>query len=72
MRHMRYAVVIERGPNSYGAYAPDLPGCGAVAKSRAEVMALIEEAIRLHLEGLREEGEEIPAPSSIAYVDVAA
>jgi predicted RNase H-like HicB family nuclease len=69
---MRYAVVIERGPKSYGAYAPDLPGCGAVAKSRAEVMALIEEAIRLHLEGLREEGEEIPAPSSIAYVDVAA
>jgi predicted RNase H-like HicB family nuclease len=29
---MRYAVVIERGENSYGAYVPDLPRCVAVQR----------------------------------------
>ena len=31
---MKYAVIIEKGPNSYGAQAPDLPGCIAVAETR--------------------------------------
>ena len=53
---MEYLVVIERGPTSFGAYVPDLPGCVAVGESRAEVEALIREAIEFHLEGLREEG----------------
>jgi predicted RNase H-like HicB family nuclease len=67
---MRYAVVIERGPTSYGAYVPDLPGCVAVAKNLDEVKRLIAEAIQVHLEGLREDGEPIPQPTSIfEYVD---
>ncbi len=33
---MRYAIVIEKGPTSYGAYVPDLPGCVAVAKTASE------------------------------------
>lgn len=47
---MRYAIVIERGPTSYGAYAPDLPGCVAAADTRDEVIRLIREAIQFHLE----------------------
>lgn len=61
---MRYLVVVEKGPSSYGAYVPDLPGCIAAGESKDEVLALIREAIEFHLEGLREEGQPIPAPSS--------
>ncbi len=68
---MRYAMVIEKGPSSYGACVPDLPGCVAVGKSVAEVMKLIAEAVPLHLEGLREDGLPIPEPSSeCEYVEV--
>ena len=42
---MKYTVIVEEGPSSYGAYVPDLPGCVAVADTRAEVSTLIQEAI---------------------------
>lgn len=61
---MEYLVVIERGPSSFGAYVPDLPGCVAVGETRQEVEALIREAIEFHIEGLREEGQPLPEPSS--------
>ena len=61
---MEYLVVIERGPSSFGAYVPDLPGCVAVAETRQEVEALIREAIGFHIEGLREEGQPLPEPNS--------
>jgi predicted RNase H-like HicB family nuclease len=61
---MRYLVVVEKGPKSYGAYVPDLPGCGAAGETREQVLKLIQEAIELHLEGLKEDGESIPPPSS--------
>ena len=67
----RYAVVIEQGPTSYGAYVPDLPGCVAVAETEDEVKSLIRDAIEFHLEGLRDAGEPIPEPiSRMAYVEV--
>lgn len=70
---MKYAVVIERGPESFGAYVPDLPGCVAAGDSRAEVLVLIQEAIELHLSGLREQGAQIPLPSSsVELIEVAA
>jgi predicted RNase H-like HicB family nuclease len=67
---MKYAIVIEKGPNSYGAYIPDLPGCVAVGKTLREVKKLIAEALSMHLEDLREKKERIPKPSSIYFVDV--
>ncbi|MFL6215766.1 MAG: type II toxin-antitoxin system HicB family antitoxin [Blastocatellia bacterium] len=70
---MRYAVIVEEGDDSYGAYVPDLPGCAAAAKTKAEVLRLIREAIEFHIEGLREEGLPVPEPaSSIEYVEVRA
>ena len=69
---MKYSVVIEKGPESYGAYAPDLPGCGVAGRTREEVIELIAEAIRLHLQSLSEQGLEAPAASSIEIVEVAA
>ena len=65
---MRYLVVIERGPTSFGAYVPDLPGCVAVGETREEVIASIQEAIEFHLDGLKEDGEPIPPPSSSSEV----
>ncbi len=70
---MKYAVVIEKGPESFGAYVPDLPGCVAVGETRSAVVRLIQEAVEVHLQGLQEQGDEIPLPtSSVEFVDVAA
>jgi predicted RNase H-like HicB family nuclease len=70
---MKYAVIVEEGENSFGAYVPDLPGCAAVGETKEEVLNLIQEAIEFHIEGLREDGQPIPEPSSsIEYVEVRA
>ncbi len=61
---MEYLVVVEKGKSSYGAYVPDLPGCVAVGETRREVLKLIREGIELHIEALRESGQEVPTPSS--------
>ena len=69
----KYAVVIERGEKSYGAYVPDLPGCVAAAETRAEVEKLIAEAITLHIESLRVHGDPVPQPNSaVEYIEPAA
>ena len=65
---MEYLVVVEKGPGSYGAYVPDLPGCVAAADTKDEVLSLIKEAIEFHLEGLKEDGEPIPSPASTSEV----
>jgi predicted RNase H-like HicB family nuclease len=70
---MRYMIVVEHGENSWGAHAPDLPGCIAVAKTRAEVLRLMREAIDFHIEGLKEDGLPVPKPSSESeFVEVSA
>ena len=70
---MRYLVVVEEGPTSFGAYTPDLPGCAVVAETREEALALIREAIAFRLEGLREDGHPAPRPSSSSeFIEVQA
>lgn len=70
---MRYAVVTEKAEGNYSAYVPDLPGCIATGATVAEVEEQIREAIEFHLDGLREDGSEIPRPSSqVEYVEVGA
>lgn len=61
---MRYLVVVEKGPTSYGAYVPDLPGCVAAGETKDEALSLIRDAIELHLEDLKGTGRSIPAPTS--------
>src|SRR6185369_9801438 len=65
---MRFTVIYEKGPDSWGAYVPDLPGVISVGDSREEVEHLIQQAIEFHLEGMREEGIAIPAPSTFVGV----
>ncbi len=70
---MSYMIVIEEGETSFGAYVPDLPGCGAVGETESEVKKLIQEAIEFHLEDLQNSGASIPKPSSKSeYVEVLA
>ena len=67
---MRYAVVIEKAAENYSAFVPDLPGCIATAATVADVEFEIREAIRFHIEGMKADGLEIPAPTSLAeYVE---
>lgn len=63
-----YAVIIERGPQNYSAYAPDLPGCFATDATSEEVAQLMREGIPFHLEGLRQNGDPVPPPTTTAIV----
>lgn len=68
---MRYAVVIEKAGNNYGAYVPDLPGCVATGNTIEETEAEIRSAIAFHIEGMIEDGMPIPpAVAHARYVDV--
>ena len=70
---MKYAIVIEKADSNYSAYVPDLPGCVATGDTTEEVETEIREAIEFHIEGMKEDGETIPVPSSsVEYVEVAA
>ena len=60
---MEYVVIYEKGDSSYGAYVPDLPGCFAVGETLEETQTLIQEAIEFHIEGLQEDGDDVPQPS---------
>lgn len=68
-----YTVILEKGPNNWSAYVPDLPGCIATGETREEVLDLMREAIEFHLEGMRLYGERVPEPKTeSARVTVAA
>jgi predicted RNase H-like HicB family nuclease len=69
---MRYAMVIEKGDHNYSAYLPDLPGCVTTGATVEELKHNMQEAIELHLEGLREDGLPIPEPSEVDFIEVAA
>ena len=64
----QYLVIIEKGARNYSAYSPDIPGCIATARTRAQVARRIREAIRFHLDGLRRHGLALPLPSSSAEI----
>jgi predicted RNase H-like HicB family nuclease len=69
----RYLIVIEETTTGYSAYSPDLPGCVSTGATREQVEANMHEAIRFHVDGLREEAYEVPEPHSYsAYVEVPA
>jgi predicted RNase H-like HicB family nuclease len=72
-RQVQQTVVIEKGSKGFGAYVPDLPGCIAAAKTRDEVVKLIQDAMEFHIEGLKQDGEPVPKPaSSVEFIEVAA
>ena len=61
-----YAVIYEQTDNNFAAYVPDLPGCVATGRTRLEVERRIRAAIEMHLQGMREDGETPPVPTTTA------
>ena len=61
---LKYAVVYERTAHNYSAYVPDLPGCVSAAGTMAETRRLIRDAIKMHIEAMREAGEHVPQPGT--------
>ena len=69
----RYLIVVEETSTGFSAYSPDLPGCVSTGRSREDVEKNMQEAISLHLDGMREEGQSLPEPHSYsAYVELPA
>ncbi|MEP7029462.1 MAG: type II toxin-antitoxin system HicB family antitoxin [Pseudolabrys sp.] len=67
---MRYAIVIEKANGNYSAYVPDLPGCIATGETVSACESEIRDAIRFHIDGLKQDGLPVPKPTSIAdYVE---
>ena len=67
----RFLIVLEKAAGNFSAYSPDLPGCVATGATTEETKARMQDAITLHVEGLREDRLPIPEPSAIAdYVEV--
>lgn len=63
-------MAIEKAEGNYSAYVPDLPGCIATGATVAETESEIRDAIRFHIDGLKEDGQPVPQPTSIAdYVE---
>ena len=66
---MHYIALIHKDSKSdYGVSFPDLPGLVTAGSSLDEARRMAEEALAFHLEGLMEDGEAIPAPSSLERV----
>jgi len=70
---VKYTIIVEKAGKNYSAYCPDLPGCIATGYSMGETVNRMREAIKFHLEGLKEEKIDIPKPSTkVVSIDVTA
>ena len=70
---VKYTIIVEKAGKNYSAYCPDLPGCIATGYSMEETVSRMREAIKFHLEGLKEEKIDIPKPSTkVVSIDVTA
>ena len=63
---VKYAVIFEQAQSNWAAYVPDLPGCMTTGRTMEETKINIREAIQGHLATLRQFGEPIPPPASLA------
>ena len=70
---MKKYLIVEKTDTGDSAYPPDLPGCGSTGSTMEEAERNIRDAIEFHVEALKEEGYEVPEPTSYSsYIDVAA
>ncbi len=65
MSHQTFLTVIEQGPESFGAFSPDIPGCIAFTVIREELPTLFKLAVEAHLRELAEASEPLPIPETI-------
>lgn len=70
---MRYLIIIEASKTGFSAYSPDLPGCIAAGRTRQEVEERMREAVEFHIEGLRDEEQDVPPGTSYStYIEISA
>jgi predicted RNase H-like HicB family nuclease len=65
---MKFMVVLEKAENNWAAYCPDVLGCIATGRTPSETMKRYEKALKMHLEGLEEDGLPMPEPTARAEV----
>lgn len=63
---MKYLVVLEKAQGNWAAYSPDVPGCAATGSTPEETLKRYADALKMHLEGLAEDGLPAPEPTSRA------
>ena len=56
----KYLIVIEKTKTGFSAYSPDITGCVATGKTKKEVEQNMYDAIQFHLDGLKEDGLQLP------------
>jgi predicted RNase H-like HicB family nuclease len=61
----KYIAVID---NNYGVIFPDFLGCVSVGKDLNDAINMAQEALKFHVEGMREDGEELPEPTALEQV----
>lgn len=59
------ALIRKEAGSDFGVDFPDFPGCVTAGRTLEEARRMAVEALALHIEGMTEEGEPIPAPSSL-------
>ena len=69
---LTYAVVFEKAPKNWAAYAPDVPGCVSTGCTWEKMLEMIDEALTFHIESMLEDGDPLPEPrmsieEAIAY-----
>ncbi len=64
---MQYCIVIERGEKNFGAYSPDIAGCGTIGYTIEETLTNMQECIEFHFEGMLENNETIPEPKGLLW-----
>ena len=70
---MKITVVLEKTPNNWGAFTPDEIGSViAVGDTREETIENFREALKFHLEGLREYGQPVPDVTELEIKELVA
>lgn len=60
-----YPAIIERGPEGFGVFFPDLPGCVSAGATVQEAAIGAEEALSGHLSLMIEHGDQLAEPSDL-------
>ena len=68
-----YAVIVEKADDGgYGAWSPELPGCVATGASYEQCVADMRDAVKFHLDGMREDGLAVPPPRAVGVLTICA
>jgi predicted RNase H-like HicB family nuclease len=70
LREAEYLIIVEKGAKNYSAYSPDVLGCIATGKTIEKTITTMKSALKFHLQGIIEDGDEIPQPQGVkSYFD---